>query len=183
MVPPPVASSSGGRSGSGKQGKLSWLAKLQQKRQRLRDQTDASGGGAGDGCSLTSVLIDNLSSSSSLSHLPSPQLVLLDAGLTIELQPYDRQNLIALFKAVIENDGRKVARLMIEYAPPPQLKVRGGNNNNNNSSSKNSSSSSISKSTMTDTTASTVSVVEKFSSVRNPERYEQEMAELVDYVH
>ncbi|KAJ1419680.1 hypothetical protein B484DRAFT_364998 [Ochromonadaceae sp. CCMP2298] len=46
-----------------------------------------------------------------------PVLVLLDAGLTIELHPQDRKNFIALFKAVVENDGREAARLMMASAP------------------------------------------------------------------
>lgn len=43
------------------------------------------------------------------------QLVLLDAGLVVELSAADRVNLVALFKAVIENDGRKAARLMMQH--------------------------------------------------------------------
>jgi predicted unusual protein kinase regulating ubiquinone biosynthesis (AarF/ABC1/UbiB family) len=38
----------------------------------------------------------------------------LDYGLTTQLTKVDRQNLILLFKAVIDKDGREVGRLMIE---------------------------------------------------------------------
>lgn len=42
------------------------------------------------------------------------QLVLLDAGITAELQPRDRENLLALFQAVLKDDGEAAARLMVE---------------------------------------------------------------------
>lgn len=46
-----------------------------------------------------------------------PQLILLDAGLVVELLPFDRKNFISLFRAVVDNDGHEVARLMMEYSP------------------------------------------------------------------
>jgi hypothetical protein len=50
----------------------------------------------------------------------APLLVLLDAGLTTELQERDRQNFISLFMAVAEGDGEKCGRLMWEHAPRKQ---------------------------------------------------------------
>ena len=47
---------------------------------------------------------------------PCCNKVVLDAGLITTLLPEDRQNLIDLFIAVSEGDGRKGARLMIERA-------------------------------------------------------------------
>jgi len=44
-----------------------------------------------------------------------PKLVLLDAGLVVQLQPHDKKNFVSLFKAVLDNDGREAARLMIEH--------------------------------------------------------------------
>jgi predicted unusual protein kinase regulating ubiquinone biosynthesis (AarF/ABC1/UbiB family) len=38
----------------------------------------------------------------------------MDYGLTAELTKADRQNLILVFKAVIDRNGREVGRLMIE---------------------------------------------------------------------
>jgi aarF domain-containing kinase len=46
----------------------------------------------------------------------TPELVLLDAGLTAQLGPVDRANLVDLFHAVIRNDGRLVGQLMRERA-------------------------------------------------------------------
>lgn len=42
------------------------------------------------------------------------QLILLDTGIYSELHREDRLNFLALFKAVIEDDGRGAARMMIE---------------------------------------------------------------------
>lgn len=42
------------------------------------------------------------------------KLCLIDAGIVAELSPADRENFIALFKAVITNDGKNVGKLMIE---------------------------------------------------------------------
>lgn len=44
-----------------------------------------------------------------------PKLVLLDAGLVVQLQPHDKKNFVSLFKAVLDNDGREAARLMMEH--------------------------------------------------------------------
>lgn len=43
-----------------------------------------------------------------------PRFRVLDYGLTAQLTKGDRQNLILLFKAVIDKNGREVGRLMIE---------------------------------------------------------------------
>lgn len=69
-----------------------------------------------------------------------PQLVLLDAGLTVELVPQDRKDFLALFKAVIDNDGHEAARLMMS---------RQGAD----------------------------------SPVLQPDVYEREMAQIINYVH
>jgi aarF domain-containing kinase len=45
------------------------------------------------------------------------KLMLLDAGLTTELSPAEKDNFIELFVAVAEGDGRRAARLMWERAP------------------------------------------------------------------
>ena len=45
---------------------------------------------------------------------PDYKLSLIDAGLVVDLSPKDRRNLVDLFFAVIENDGRKVGQLMID---------------------------------------------------------------------
>lgn len=42
------------------------------------------------------------------------QLVLLDAGIYTELNRSDREKFLSLFKAVIDDDGERVARMMIE---------------------------------------------------------------------
>jgi len=82
-----------------------------------------------------------------------PQLILLDAGLVVELQPFDRKNFISLFRAVIDNDGREVARLMMEYSPRTKA---------------------ITGDEATDAA---------FATVIRPDEYAAKMAELVSYVH
>lgn len=42
------------------------------------------------------------------------RLVLIDAGLTAQLEPEDRRNFVAVFHAIITNDGSRVGQLMIE---------------------------------------------------------------------
>ena len=49
--------------------------------------------------------------------------MLLDAGLIVELKPEDRRNLISLFKAVVENDGRRAAQLMAQQQQQQQQSV------------------------------------------------------------
>jgi aarF domain-containing kinase len=108
-----------------------------------------------------------------------PQLVLLDAGLTIELRPFDRKNFVSLFRAVIDNDGREVARLMMEYSP-------------RSSSSSSTSTSTSSSSSCAGSHASTNSVgdgsqqialSDVYAAVVRPEEYMREMGKLVSYVH
>ena len=41
-------------------------------------------------------------------------MVLIDAGLTTRLEPEDRRNFIAVFHAIIVNDGARVGQLMID---------------------------------------------------------------------
>lgn len=94
-----------------------------------------------------------LSSSSSAIH--QPKLVLLDAGLVVQLQPHDKKNFVSLFKAVLGNDGREAARLMMEHM----------------STTPNSSSSS------SDQTAIMLSMVV------DPEGFQDKMAALVGDVH
>jgi aarF domain-containing kinase len=55
--------------------------------------------------------------SSEAGGAPAPKLILLDAGLTTELTPLEKDNCIDLFVAVAEGDGRRAARLMWERAP------------------------------------------------------------------
>jgi aarF domain-containing kinase len=93
-----------------------------------------------------------------------PQLVLLDAGLTIELKPFDRRNFISLFRAVIDNDGREVARLMMEYSPR-------------------STSTSASGVGTTGDGSQLVPLSDVYATVIRPEEYMQEMGKLVSYVH
>jgi len=104
-----------------------------------------------------------------------PSLVLLDAGLTIELSPYDRQNFIALFKAVVENDGALAARLMMEYAPTSTTTTTG-------SVTTPPTTTAIQQSGATalsgDATSSSA-----LALVRSPDIFEREMAHLVDSVH
>jgi aarF domain-containing kinase len=57
------------------------------------------------------IMLREVTDSYGIKH---PQLVLLDAGLTAELGPYDQRNFVGLFRAVIDNDGREVGRLMME---------------------------------------------------------------------
>ena len=47
-------------------------------------------------------------------HSNKLELCLIDAGIIAELRETDRHNFIALFKAVISNDGKNVGKLMIE---------------------------------------------------------------------
>ena len=89
-----------------------------------------------------------------------PRLVLLDAGLVVELRPEDRRNFVSLFRAVIDNDGRRVARLIMEYSPRSTSTI------------------SPSAELLTDTGLECGG-----GGVINPEVYEQEMADLVSYVH
>ena len=72
----------------------------------------------------------------------------------VELEPFDRKNFIALFRAVIDNDGREVARLMMEYSPRTSVSDSGG------------------------TAADSA-----FATVIRPEEYADKMAEMVTYVH
>lgn len=50
-----------------------------------------------------------------LSPATQPKIVLLDAGLVVQLQPHDKKNFVSLFKAVLDNNGREAARLMMEH--------------------------------------------------------------------
>lgn len=56
---------------------------------------------------------------------PHPQLAFIDAGLAVELEKDDRRNLVDLFKAVINNDGYAVGKLMIDRSRDTS-KVRDG---------------------------------------------------------
>ncbi|CAO1633573.1 unnamed protein product [Parajaminaea phylloscopi] len=50
-----------------------------------------------------------------------PELVLLDAGLTVELSPKNRRNFLDLFSAVAEFDGALAGQLMVERCRTPGL--------------------------------------------------------------
>lgn len=103
-----------------------------------------------------------------------PQLVLLDAGLTVELGPFDRKNFVSLFRAVIDNDGREVARLMMESRPSRGDRQSGGVRG------------------PIEAKPAVQSLLEQEQSlaledvktaVIRPEEYQQEMAKLVSHVH
>lgn len=58
---------------------------------------------------------------------PEPHLILLDTGLTIELNSQDHDNLADLFRAMfLDQDHRRVAQLMLERKPQPMLLDRSG---------------------------------------------------------
>ncbi|KDN44741.1 ABC1-domain-containing protein [Tilletiaria anomala UBC 951] len=52
-----------------------------------------------------------------------PELVFLDAGLTVELSPINRRNFLELFGAVAEFDGALAGRLMVERCRMPDLVI------------------------------------------------------------
>ncbi|PWN45609.1 ABC1-domain-containing protein [Ceraceosorus guamensis] len=52
-----------------------------------------------------------------------PELVLIDAGLTVELTPLNRRNFLDLFGAVAEFDGALAGRLMVERCRSPDLVI------------------------------------------------------------
>lgn len=52
-----------------------------------------------------------------------PELVLLDAGLTVELTPKNRRNFLDLFSAVAEFDGELAGTLMVERCRTPDLVI------------------------------------------------------------
>lgn len=52
-----------------------------------------------------------------------PELVLLDAGLTVELSPKNRRNFLDLFSAVAEFNGELAGNLMVERCRTPDLVV------------------------------------------------------------
>ena len=69
------------------------------------------------------IVQQKMDSSSSSSSKPAQsertpvyayRLSIIDAGLCVKLSPKDRINLVDLFVAVVENDGRRVGRLMID---------------------------------------------------------------------
>ncbi|KAL9934522.1 hypothetical protein V8E36_006297 [Tilletia maclaganii] len=52
-----------------------------------------------------------------------PELVLIDAGLTVELSPTNRRNFLDLFSAVAQFDGARAGQLMVERCRSPELVV------------------------------------------------------------
>lgn len=52
-----------------------------------------------------------------------PEVVLLDAGLTVELTPLNRRNFLDLFSAVAQFDGALAGHLMVERCRTPNLVV------------------------------------------------------------
>ena len=115
-------------------------------------------------------------SSCSAPVLRQPQLVLLDAGLTVELRPADRRNFIRLFQAVIENKGAEVARLMMEYSPHRNTTTTVHSNTT---------------STIAAVTIDTLQTQQQqkldmnimYPTVIRPDEYAQEMSKLVNTVH
>ena len=112
-----------------------------------------------------------------ITGIKHPQLVLLDAGLTIELRPFDRKNFISLFRAVIDNDGREVARLMMEYSPRTRAPP---------STSTSTSTSTVSCSLSSEKEEQkqvSMAIAEAYATVIKPDEYKEEMSKLVAYVH
>lgn len=56
-------------------------------------------------------------------HL-DPELVVLDAGLAVELSRSDRRNFIELFHAIAINDGRMAGELMLDRTPGDASRIR-----------------------------------------------------------
>ncbi|KAK0552516.1 hypothetical protein OC845_001660 [Tilletia horrida] len=52
-----------------------------------------------------------------------PELVLIDAGLTVELTPTNRRNFLDLFGAVAQFDGARAGQLMVERCRMPELVI------------------------------------------------------------
>lgn len=52
-----------------------------------------------------------------------PELVLIDAGLTVELDPKNRRNFLDLFSAVAQFDGELAGHLMVERCRTPDLVI------------------------------------------------------------
>lgn len=52
-----------------------------------------------------------------------PELVFIDAGLTVELSPINRKNFLDLFSAVAEFDGALAGHLMVERCRTPDLVI------------------------------------------------------------
>lgn len=50
-------------------------------------------------------------------NIGKPELILLDAGLAVELKPGDRRNFVELFHALVTHDGHRAGNLMIERSP------------------------------------------------------------------
>ena len=116
-------------------------------------------------------------SSCSAPVLRQPQLVLLDAGLTVELRPADRRNFIRLFQAVIENKGAEVARLMMEYSP----------HRNTTTTVHSNTTSTIAAATIdtlqTQQQQQQLDMNIMYPTVIRPDEYAQEMSKLVNTVH
>lgn len=52
-----------------------------------------------------------------------PELVFLDAGLTVELTPKNRRNFLDLFSAVAQFDGALAGHLMVERCRAPEMVI------------------------------------------------------------
>ncbi|KAE8223675.1 hypothetical protein CF319_g3326 [Tilletia indica] len=52
-----------------------------------------------------------------------PELILIDAGLTVDLTPTNRRNFLELFSAVAQFDGARAGQLMVERCRMPELVV------------------------------------------------------------
>lgn len=53
-----------------------------------------------------------------------PNVILLDTGMVAELNPADQQNLVAFFRALTQQDGEQVARMMLAMSEIHTCKVR-----------------------------------------------------------
>jgi len=54
---------------------------------------------------------------------PEPELVIFDAGLSVQLSRRDRRNFVELFHAISMNDGARAGRLMLERSPGDSSRV------------------------------------------------------------
>lgn len=58
------------------------------------------------------------------SHVLRSELVILDAGLAVQMSAQDRRNFTDVFYALTTNDGRRAAQLMVERTPGDRSLVR-----------------------------------------------------------
>ena len=64
--------------------------------------------------------IDELATWPDASDRGAPRLVLLDAGITVELTDVDRRNLSFVFRSLLAGDGAAIADMLVEQGAPAQ---------------------------------------------------------------